>query len=249
MTSPAVTTHFSCSFPPPPLPPSTIAMLSWLTPRLLSPFVFWKKPSFTSNTGFLSNGPSTLSQERGVDTDFSQDHLSFQPVPLSSPSHSFSIERYSPFIKAVLSPGDVVGEGIPLRGEPLRLVSSHGLFARQFQVVRKLGTGSHSVVYLVREALPSSEDCHIYPFASGSLDLRDSAPIHSESSPRECAIKLISKADLDENEVLTKACIFYLGCVPVPDISPFLCHVPSHHRRPSTNPFLRILILSRCITC
>ena len=196
-------------------------------PRLLSPFFFWKKPSSTSNTGFLSNGLSTLSQERGVDTDLSQDHLSFQPVPLSPPPHSFFSKWYSPRIKDVLSPGDIVGEGIPLRGELLRLASNHGLVAHQFQVVHTLGTGSHSVVYLVREVLPFSlfKDDHIYP--PGPLELDDS----NSKYGRECTIKLISKADLDENEllsVLTEVCLFYLSCFSLPDTSSFVsCPFPS----------------------
>ena len=225
-------------------------MFSWLMQRLSSPSIFWNKSSSTSNTRFLSNGSSKLDPHRhasathlpqehsyGVNTDLSQDNLSFQPIPLELPSHSSSIKRHSLHIKDVLSPGDVVGKGIPLRGESLRLVpilsaqhapvSNDGLISRKFQVVRKLGAGSHSIVYLVREVLPSSlfKDDYIYP--PGPLELDDSTSKYG----RECAIKLISKADLDENEllsVLTEVCFFYLTCFSVPDISSFVsCPFPS----------------------
>ena len=217
-------------------------MLSWLMQRLSSSFIFWNKSSSTSNTRLLSNGSSKLDPHRhafathlpqeyshGVNTDVSQDNLSFQPIPLGLPSHSSSIKRHSPHIKDVLSPGDVVGKGIPLRGESLRLVpiqstnhapvSKDGLVSRKFQVVRKLGSGSHSIVYLVREVLPPSlfKDDYIYP--PGPLELGDSTSMHFRTNyGRECAIKLISKADLDENEllsVLTEVCFFYLSCFSV----------------------------------
>ena len=106
-----------------------------------------------------------------------------------------------------------MGEGIPLLGELLRLVPSQSAeqvpvadyqdLASEFQVVSKLGTGSYAVVYLVREVLsrsPPSEDDHVYP--GGRLELDDAAymPCSAEYG-REYAIKLLSKADLDEEEL------------------------------------------------
>jgi len=69
------------------------------------------------------------------------------------------------FIEAddILSPRDIVGEGIPLRAEPLRPVSYQFVDkapvadyqgpARKFEVVCILGVGSYGIVYLVREIL------------------------------------------------------------------------------------------------
>jgi serine/threonine protein kinase len=101
-----------------------------------------------------------------------------------------------------------VGEGIPLQGELLRLVSNHSPVqspvadhqdpAREFEVVGKLGTGSYAIVYLVREVLsrsPPSEDGHVY--AGGPLELDDSVPTEYG---RNYAIKLLSKVNLDEEE-------------------------------------------------
>ena len=79
--------------------------------------------------------------------------------------------------------GDVIGEGVDLMGEPLRLVPG-SIFAarnfdeedeygvgsgrtmgsgsgrepvREFEVVRRLGKGSYAIVYLVREVLERRE--------------------------------------------------------------------------------------------
>ena len=124
----------------------------------------------------------------------------------------------SPFLEDVLSHGDIVGEGIPLLGESLRLVANRSAkhvpatgyqeLAKEFEVVRKLGIGSYAIVYHVREVLhcsPPSEDDHIYP--GGRLELDDPSP--APRSPRsvteygrEYAIKLLSKADLDEEELV-----------------------------------------------
>jgi hypothetical protein len=102
-----------------------------------------------------------------------------------------------------------------LLGEALRLVSNrfaehvpavdHQEPATEFEVVRELGTGSYAVVYDVREVLsrsPPSEDDHFYP--GGRLEFDDVSV--SQSPPteyaREYAIKLLSTADLDEEELV-----------------------------------------------
>ena len=140
---------------------------------------------------------------------YSSTHSNDFPPPPSSKDHSSHIDD-------VLSHGDIVGEGIPLLGEPLRLVANrsaehapadHQEPATEFEVVRKLGTGSYVVVYHVREVLshpPPSEDDHIYP--GGRLELDDasiSCSLPTEYG-REYAIKLISKADLDEEELVAQ---------------------------------------------
>src|SRR6266702_3888005 len=194
-----------------------------------SPFAFEdgrkKSSSAASTPRFLSNVPSKpdprrlavpLTQKRSVDTDLSQDRLSFSPSLSVSTSFS-SLPSPSSHIEDVLSHGDIVGEGIPLLGEPLRLVANssaghvpaadHQEPATEFQVVRKLGTGSYAVVYLVREVLcrsPPSEDDHFYP--GGRLELDDASAPRSPPTEygREYAIKLLSKADLDEEELVAQ---------------------------------------------
>lgn len=263
-----------------------------------SPFAFSdgpkKSPSVASTPRFLSNVPSKLdphrlaplTQKRSVDTDLSQDRLSFSPSlsvstsfsslpspsfppsslpqvvprpPYSSfhsddfpqpPSSSKEQSSLSSRIEDVLSHGDLVGEGIPLQGEPLRLVANpsaeqvpaadHQEPATEFEVVRKLGTGSYAVVYLVREVIcrsPSSEDDYFYP--GGRLELDDASPSRSPPTEygREYAIKLLSKADLDEEELaaqLTEATIHQ--------------SIPAHpnivtlHRTLETSAFLLLLL-------
>ena len=133
-----------------------------------------------------------------------------QPVPRSShPSSSNARSTISSHVEDILSPGDIVGEGIPLQGEFLRLVPNRSApladyrdLASEFQVFSKLGTGSYAVVYLVREVLsrsPPSEDDHVYP--GGRLELDDTSSMRAPTEyGREYAIKLLSKADLDEED-------------------------------------------------
>ncbi|KAI0790653.1 hypothetical protein C8Q75DRAFT_806056 [Abortiporus biennis] len=153
------------------------------------------------------------------------------PHPLKSnlPSVSVSSTRSSSFsstIVDVLSQGDLVGEGLPLQGEIIRrvpigqsspssprepqspvstrVVTDYNEPAREFEVVRKLGTGSYAVVYLVREVLyrsPPSDDGHCA--AVGKLDLDESYfNLPGRSSVeygQEYAVKVLSKANLDED--------------------------------------------------
>ena len=136
--------------------------------------------------------------------------------PLSSLSSPLSKE-YSSRIGDALSHGDIVGEGIPLQDEPLRLVVNPSAKhvpaadrqepAKVFEVVRKLGTGIYAVVYLAREVLyhpPPHEDDDIYP--GGHLKLDDASPFRSPPTEygREYSIKLLSKADLDEEELVAQ---------------------------------------------
>jgi hypothetical protein len=179
----------------------------------------------------------SLIQRSSVDTDLSQDRSSFvssglslstsfsslpspsfpssslpQPVPRSNHPSSKARSTISSHVEDILSPGDIVGEGIPLQGEFLRLAPNQSAeapvaddqeLAPEFQVVSKLGTGSYAIVYLVREVLsrsPPSEDDHVYP--GGRLEFDDAASMRSSEYGREYAIKLLSKADLDEEELV-----------------------------------------------
>ena len=111
-------------------------------------------------------------------------------------------------IEDVLSPGDVVGEGIQLQGEDIRLVSVHPTDkseapAQEFEVIRRLGTGSYAVVYLVREVLSRpvpSMDGHISIEGMELDDKITSRPTIEYG--REFAIKCLSKVDLDSEEAL-----------------------------------------------
>ncbi len=128
------------------------------------------------------------------------------PTLLSHPSTSASF--HSSLLDGVLSPGDSVGEGSLLQGEPVRRVSiGPGIAptrssdykepAKEFQVVRRLGAGSYAVVYLVQEVLsrpPPSEDGHMSTIGQMELDNRPSETVYG----REYAIKCLSKANLDE---------------------------------------------------
>jgi serine/threonine protein kinase len=105
--------------------------------------------------------------------------------------------------------GDVVGQGVCFQGETIRLVSI-GAFppasdyeepAKEFEVVKRLGTGSYAVVYLVREVLfrpPPSDDGHTSILGPIELDGKLSCRPCTEYG-REYAIKCLSKANLDED--------------------------------------------------
>ena len=126
------------------------------------------------------------------------------------------------FIEAddILSPGDIVGEGIPLRAEPLRPVSYQSVDqapvadyqgpARKFEVVCILGVGSYGIVYLVREIL--------YHFWRFEEDPKYPAGYYpSRDYGREYAIKLLFKADFAEEGLtaqLTEVRFRYLDSFP-----------------------------------
>jgi serine/threonine protein kinase len=129
----------------------------------------------------------------------------------------------------ILSPGDIVGEGALFQSEALRLVPHQSPEqprvadyvdpAREFEVVRKLGVGSYTNIYLVREVLSrslTSEDDPIYP--GGYLELDDAAPMRLLTEyGREYAIKLLPKAEFDEEELvahLTEVRVCYLYFFP-----------------------------------
>ena len=125
----------------------------------------------------------------------------YRPVPVQRSSSTHSSILSQP-LHDVLAPGDTVGEGALLQGEPIRLVSSsHTELAREFEVVKQLGTGSYAVVYLVQEVLSRplhSEDGHMSTIGLMELDKSTSAIQHTVYG-REYAIKCLSKADLDQD--------------------------------------------------
>ncbi|THH20828.1 hypothetical protein EW146_g576 [Bondarzewia mesenterica] len=109
------------------------------------------------------------------------------PTSRLNNAHSRKDSASSSVIADVLAQGNIVGGGIPLQREPIRLVSIqarssvavHEQPAQEFEVIRKLGTGSYAVVYLVREVLSHSapsDDNYIYP--GGRLELDELALAH-----------------------------------------------------------------------
>lgn len=129
------------------------------------------------------------------------------------PSNSIAASRHSSVsssaIEDVLFPGDFVGQDGFLQGEKIRLVLNHsgsGLSdyqepAQEFQVKRRLGHGSYAVVYLVQEVLyrpQPSEDGHTS--IVGMLEL-DNVKATDAVFGREYAIKCLSKANLDGEDL------------------------------------------------
>lgn len=151
-------------------------------------------------------------------------------------STSSNPSSFSSSVLDVLSPGDVIGEGLELQGEVVRCVPitplhssdrtlSHpepatascpsstiaGPFseepARTFEVVKKLGTGSYAVVYLVREVLYRAPEVEENDYEDDGADLDMSMDGHDDAESvkggrsneygREYAVKLLSKANLD----------------------------------------------------
>ena len=109
----------------------------------------------------------------------------------------------------VLAPGDLIGEGLMFQGEPVARVSMPPRVresefddepepALEFEVVKRLGSGSYAVVYQVREVLErrdlSDDGCF-----GGRMD----GPDGEQSTEKrvyggEFAVKCLSKANLDE---------------------------------------------------
>jgi hypothetical protein len=153
----------------------------------------------------------------------------YSPImpPLSSPSpyrRPTTLDSRTSWtsskIERVLAVGDVVGVGLELQGEILRARPSpvnrfvdQAPLAPEFEVVRRLGSGSYAVVYLVREVLARrdpSDDGHV----AGRMELDDASSHRSSlvTYGREFAIKCLSKANLDEEALEAQ----------MAEVSPFL---------------------------
>ena len=142
----------------------------------------------------------------------------------------------------VLYPGDFLSTDGDLQGEHIRLVSasiSAAQPAHEFQVVRRLGTGSYAVVYLVKEVLyrpPIDDD----PSVIGTLDLEPSQPIEYGG---EYAIKCLSKENLDPDalaaqmaEVPVSLSLSFLHRSSVPaGHHPSVPPLPPQHRYPTSD--------------
>ncbi|KXN90173.1 Negative regulator of sexual conjugation and meiosis [Leucoagaricus sp. SymC.cos] len=162
-----------------------------------------------------SSSPSTNSIKLPRSPYISSRPLSMSiPVPSAKAQNGPTMSQASSAsstIEDVLAPGDIVGEGCSLQGESIRLVSissrretDHddldcGEPATEFEVVRRLGSGSYAVVYLVKEVLSRSlpsEDGHMSTI--GSMEFDGNLPRRPETVyGREYAIKCLSKANLD----------------------------------------------------
>ena len=144
------------------------------------------------------------------------------PTPFRSSSSQSSI--LSQPLHDVLAPGDTVGEGSLLQGEPIQLVSSsHTELAREFEVIKQLGTGSYPVVYLVQEVLSRpvlSEDGHMSTIGLMELDTTNK-PVQHTVYGREYAIKCLSKADLDQDALAVQMSEVIYPC-------PFSYKLPFH---------------------
>jgi hypothetical protein len=164
-----------------------------------------------------------------------------RPQKIDIPSHSYTPKSSRPStatsaVADIFFPGDLIGEDLSLQGEQIRLVpftsrarhtdgNGYEEPAKEFEIVRLLGTGSYAVVYLVREVLSRrlpSEDEHS---PLGRLEIDDRfARRPSFEYGREYAIKCLSKANLDQEALATQTfearpslpsdyCISLLNCI------------------------------------
>ncbi|EPQ57692.1 hypothetical protein GLOTRDRAFT_92494 [Gloeophyllum trabeum ATCC 11539] len=218
------------SLPPSPVVPTPSAQVAKHVPR--SPYL-------------SSPRPTSSPVPRDIDS----------PRP---PARRFSTSSSSG-VQDVLFPGDIVGEGLELDDEIVRRVpidaSTNVLStsapmdvqepAREFEVVRRLGTGSYAVVYLVREVLSRSvpsDSGHGHVSAVGAIDLDDSfssksmGGVHIEYG-KEYAMKCLSKANLDEEALeaqMTEVTI-HQSLPPHPNIVTL-------HRTMETDSYLLLLL-------
>lgn len=134
------------------------------------------------------------------------------PQPWASSKSSAKSSIVSSTVDDVLTQGDFVRQGGTLQGETIRLVSigntpspigDYQEPAAEFIVKRRLGHGSYAVVYLVQEVLDRpqlSDDGHMPTMGMMELD-SNSAPHPRTLYGREYAIKCLSKANLDEEDL------------------------------------------------
>lgn len=204
------------------------------------------QPPLSISTNFSSNSPSPSSPAaklpRSPYISSRQLHTASPlPCPKSS-SHSIASQT----IEDVLAPGDIVGDGFFLQGEPIRLVSNgatthdHREPAHELEVIKQLGTGSYAVVYLVQEVLSRpvpSEDGHMSTIGLMELDSsRPSASPHIVYG-RKYAIKCLSKANLDE-----EALALQMSEVTIHQSLHLHPNIVTLHRTLQTSAFLLLLL-------
>jgi hypothetical protein len=170
--------------------------------------------------------------------------VSFSPRPAFKSPAASRRSSFSSVLEDVLQPGDVVGEGVVLQGETIRLVSPIEAKdstepAREFEVVRRLGAGSYAVVYQVLEvlerALPS-EDGHSSMMGHMDLDGKHSRS-PSTKYGREYAIKCLSKANLN-----TEALTAQMDEVTIHQSLHSHPNIVTLHRTLETSSFLLLLL-------
>ncbi|KAG6886271.1 hypothetical protein C0993_006681 [Termitomyces sp. T159_Od127] len=201
------------------LPPLSLSASPKIIPRRDPDFF---RPNDLLNTKRLSKDPFSRTLFSNLHSSPTSAPISLprsprqSDLPLSQPwlpSKSIVPSRHSSVasstIEDVLFPGDFVGQDGFLQGEKIRLVLNHsgsGLSdyrepAQEFQVKRRLGHGSYAVVYLVQEVLyrpQPSEDGHTS--IVGMMEL-DNVKAADAVFGREYAIKCLSKANLDGEDL------------------------------------------------
>ncbi|PIL34178.1 hypothetical protein GSI_03889 [Ganoderma sinense ZZ0214-1] len=206
-------------------------------------------PSPVSHSAKLIHRSSLTSSPRQLPSPVSR-----SPHPLRSNLPSFDDRSGSSGHSSVssstvdvLSQGDLVGEGLCLQGEIISRVPissseprvDYDEPAKEFEVVRKLGTGSYAVVYLVREVLsrsPPSDDGHVAAF--GRMDLDDGSPGNQSTEyGREYAVKVLSKANLDEDALTAQ-----LFEATIHQSLPAHPNIVTLHRTLETPSFLLLLL-------
>ncbi|KDR75347.1 hypothetical protein GALMADRAFT_69329 [Galerina marginata CBS 339.88] len=197
-------------------------------------------PPLAISTIFPSSPSPTSPLPRSPYISSRQLH-SASPVPFHSQSPSIASQP----IEDVLAPGDIVGDGFFLQGEPIRLVSngaqdhSHREPAHEFEVIKQLGTGSYAVVYLVQEVLSRplpSEDGHMSTIGLMELDNK-SVPSLQIVYGRKYAIKCLSKANLD-----SEALELQMSEVTIHQSLQLHPNIATLHRTLETSAFLLLLL-------
>nr|GAT57756.1 kinase-like protein [Mycena chlorophos] len=200
-------------------------------------------PTFTPSAplSISTNLPAPVRQP-SPNAKLRSPYISSRPAPVVlSPRPVYSSHSsFSSVLEDVLSPGDIVGEGVELQGELIRLVSGSITGpAREFEVVRRLGAGSYAVVYEVLEvvdrALPS-EDGHSSMMGHMELDGKH-ARSPSTTYGRQYAIKCLSKANLDDEALRAQMdeVTIHQSLKPHPNIVTL-------HRTLETSSFLLLLL-------
>ncbi|KAF9528548.1 hypothetical protein CPB83DRAFT_894331 [Crepidotus variabilis] len=133
----------------------------------------------------------------------------------------------------ILIPGDLVGQGLHLNGEPLSLVANNPNTTNpphvHFQVVKELGEGSYAVVYLVREILQDYNN-------DDTIGFMDEDPT-SVLYGREYAIKCLSKQNLDQEALSVQ-----MSEVDIHQSLRLHPNIVSLHRTLQTSQFLLLVL-------